>query len=111
MDAFIRSASVAMMARRSASLRLPHLAISPRVRPQPKQSPLTPSMTQTLVQGEETIEASEQPRSTDLEDADLVAVEIAEIRAVESAAAIAGRAFVLAAGSKRIGVDLFHDVL
>ena len=40
-DAFIRSANVAMMARRSTSLR--HLAISRSARPQPKQNPLTPS--------------------------------------------------------------------
>src|SRR5258706_10020229 len=48
--------------------------------------------------------------STHLEDADLVAIEIAEIGAVESVAAIARRAFVLAAGGKRVGVDLLHDV-
>ncbi|HEY2885641.1 MAG TPA: hypothetical protein VGJ08_10560 [Rhizomicrobium sp.] len=51
----MRSGNDAMMARRSASLRLPHVAISPSVRPHPEHSPLALSMTHTLVQGDEII--------------------------------------------------------
>lgn len=40
-----------MIRRRSASLSPPQAAISPRVRPQPMQSPLCPLTAQTLMHG------------------------------------------------------------
>src|SRR3569832_1306856 len=43
------------------------------------------------------------------EDADLVAVGIAEVGTVKRAGANAGRAFVCAAGRQRVLVDLLHD--
>jgi hypothetical protein len=47
----MRAASVAMTARRSASLIVAHWAISASVRPQPTQVPLASSSKQILTQG------------------------------------------------------------
>jgi hypothetical protein len=54
--AFMRCGNADMMTRRSASLRLPHRAISSSVRPQPAQSAVALSMAHTFVQGDEIIQ-------------------------------------------------------
>ncbi len=94
--------------RSSSRIALQH-AISSSVRPHPAQKPEAGFMTQTLMQGEEII-ALPSVFSAGLEDAKLVAVEIAEVGAVEILAARARRAFILAAERQRLCVNLLHDI-
>ena len=50
-----------MIDSRSLSLIPPHRAISSSVRPQPEQTPVATSITQTLMQGVEIIGANSEP--------------------------------------------------
>ena len=100
-----------MIACRSVSLMPPQAAISGKVRPQPKQSLLPLSMTHTLVQGEVIIRTEFQSvaRSAHLEDAELVAVEIAEVGTVKAGTTLARCTLILSASSKGVGLNLVHD--